>query len=343
MLAEPAFEEPKIVRILQLVVSTAFGCEKSNSAVDFRPMFSKLNAPSRLKPELQPSELPPKSAPATAPNQTKVTPGQYLKAVRERLQIGMRDVQEASMVIASEEGNENFYVSAARLTQIENEESVPSFFKLFSLCSIYGVDLNDILSRYGVNANRTRSYRTRFLPETTRLTSAEIHGFEDKVMVPVRIDPTFRFETTQLVNRVVAMWGEIPAAFLLSCNPRRHAYGYVGLADRTMFPLLRPGSLLMIDPERRRVAQEPWKNEFERPIYFVELRNGYRCAWCQVEGSRLLLIPHPVSNVAVQSFSLTTEAEILGQVVGVAMRLVPPDMSSPEPGSKLPAPTETVK
>ena len=234
-------------------------------------------------------------------------------------------------------------MSAARLTQIENEESIPSFHKLFSLCSIYGLDLNDILSRYGVNANRTKAYRTRFLPEITRTTAAEIYGFEEKVLVPVRIDPTFRWETTQLVNRVVAMWGEIPAAFLLSCNPRRHTYGYIGLTDRTMFPLLRPGSLLMIDPERRRVTQDPWRNEFERPIYFVELRDGYRCAWCQVEGSRLSLIPHPVSNAPVQSLNLATEAEILGQVVGVAMRLVPPNTSSQELGSKLPAPSEIAK
>jgi transcriptional regulator with XRE-family HTH domain len=307
-------------------------------------MFSKLNTSARLRPDAETIEKPlSKNSAVVPPPQPKVSPGQYLKAVRERLQIGMRDVQEASLVIASEESNDRFHVSAARLTQIENEESIPSFYKLFSLCSIYGLDLNDILSRYGVNANRTKAYRTRFLPEITRTTAAEIYGFEEKVLVPVRIDPTFRWETTQLVNRVVAMWGEIPAAFLLSCNPRRHTYGYIGLTDRTMFPLLRPGSLLMIDPERRRVTQDPWRNEFERPIYFVELRDGYRCAWCQVEGSRLSLIPHPVSNAPVQSLNLATEAEILGQVVGVAMRLVPPNTSSPELGSKPPAPSEIAK
>ena len=303
-------------------------------------MFSKLNSPARVKPA---TESPERPSPKTVPAEVKSPPGQYLKAVRDRLQIGMREVQDASMVIAAEEGNPNFYVSPARLTQIENEESIPSVYKLFSLCSIYGLDLNDVLGRYGVNANRTRAYRTRFLPEITRTTSAEIYGFQDKVLVPVRIDPTFRWETTQLVNRVVAMWGEIPAAFLLNSSPHRHTYGYIGLADRTMFPLLRPGSLVMIDPERRRVAQDGWKSEFERPVYFVELRNGYRCAWCQVEGSRLVLIPHPVSNVPVQSFNLTTEAEVLGQVVGVAMRLVPPNMSSQVPGSKLPAPSEIVR
>jgi len=110
-----------------------------------------------------------------------------------------------------------------------------------------------------------------------------------------------------------------------------------------MFPLLRPGSLLMIDPERRRVAQDGWKNEFDRPIYFVELRDGYRCGWCQVDGSRLTLIPHPISNVPIQSFSLASEAEVLGQVVGVATRLVPPNTSTQGPGSKLPAPTEIVR
>jgi len=272
-----------------------------------------------------------------------VTPGRYLKAVRERLQIGLRDVQDLSANIASEEGNNHFYISAARLTQIENEESLPSFHKLFSLCSIYGIDLHEILAKYGVDANRIRSYRTRLLPEVTRTASAEIHGLDEKVMIPVRIDPTFRWETTQLVNRMVALWGEIPAAFLMNCNPRRHTYGYLGLTDKTMFPLLRPGSLVMIDPERRRITAEGWRNEFDRPIYFIELRTGYRCAWCQVEGPRLTLIPHPMSNAPVQTFSLANDVEILGQVVGVAMRLVPPNLPTSDAGAKLPKADEVRK
>src|SRR5579864_4392774 len=68
----------------------AFGCGKSNSGVDFRPMFSKLNAPARLRPDTETVQKPlPKNGPAVPPPQAKVSPGQYLKAVRERLQIGM--------------------------------------------------------------------------------------------------------------------------------------------------------------------------------------------------------------------------------------------------------------
>lgn len=273
----------------------------------------------------------------------KATAGEYLKVVRERLQLGLRQVQDVSALIAAEEANDEFYISAARLTQIENEESIPSVYKLFSLCCVYGLDLHDVLCKYGLNANRVHSYRARLLPEVTRLAPADIYGVDDKVTIPVRLDPSFRWETTQLVNRMVALWGEIPAAFLLNCTQRRHAYGFVGLTDRTMFPILHPGALVMIDPERRRVTRDGWKSESDRPIYFIELREGYRCAWCQVEGSQLTLIPHATSNVPVQTFSLTSEAEVVGQVVGVAMRLVPPNSSSSELGSKPPAQSEPVK
>ncbi len=95
------------------------------------------------------------------------SPGQSLKTVRERLQIEMREVQEASMIIAAEEGNENFYISPARLAAIERDESVPNFYKLYSLCSIYGLNPNDLLSMYGVprSERRLRLRRAEHRPE----------------------------------------------------------------------------------------------------------------------------------------------------------------------------------
>jgi transcriptional regulator with XRE-family HTH domain len=266
-----------------------------------------------------------------------LTAGQFLKSVRQRLSISTREVEKASEYIASEEKNPEFYISASRLNQIENESSFPSFSKLFSLCAIYGLDFYESLCRYGVNPNRVHFYSTR-LAQTTRLVSADIHGFADKVMIPARLDPTFRLETTQLINRAVAMWGEIPAAFLLKANPRRHTYGCVGLSDSSMYPVLRPGSLLMIDTERRRI-QADCGNEFERPIYFLEFRNGYRCAWCQKEGMRVLVLAHPMSKLPIESFSLASEVEVVGQVVDVAMSLIRRDNPIAEPSPESPEPS----
>jgi len=269
--------------------------------------------------------------------------GEFLKKVRSRLQLGVREVQQASAVIASDQGNPSYYIAASRLTQIENNRSIPGVFKLFSLCAIYGLDFYDLLRRYGVDADKARSYGDRFFPEVTRPALAEVHGLEDKVPVPIRLDPSFSWETTQLVNRVVALWGAVPAAFLAQCNPHRQTYAYIGLADMTMYPLIRPGSFIMIDPERRRVTKEAWKDEFQRPIYFIELRNGYRCGWCQVDGSRLVLISHPHSGEPVRSFSLAFDADIVGQVVGVAVRLAPANKPIPEPARGFPKPIEIAK
>jgi hypothetical protein len=143
------------------------------------------------------------------------------------------------------------------------------------------------------------------------------------VKIPVRLDPSFKWERTQLINRAVALWGEIPAAFLLECNPRQHIYAYIGLEDDTMYPLLRQGSLVMVDEMLRSVATGGWNNEFERPIYLVETHDEYLCGWCRVEGSQIMIIPHPISSARVRTFNLTTEAEVIGQVVSVATRLVP--------------------
>ncbi len=253
----------------------------------------------------------------------ELTPGAYLKQIREKLGLGVRDVQQASALIAAEEENLEFYISASRLTQIENENTAPSPYKIFSLSVVYGVDFLELLSRYGLNPDRVHHYRDLLRLETTRPVAVEVHSLETKVTWPVRLDPSFNWQTTQLVNRVVAQWGEVPAALLQELNPRRHMYGYVGLSDLTMFPLIRPGAIVMIDGHRRRVLQGAWVNEFHRPIYFIELRHGYRCAWCQVSGSQITLLPHPMSPVQVESFSFPDEAEVVGQVVGVAMRLSP--------------------
>ncbi len=250
-------------------------------------------------------------------------PGKYLKELRERLGLGVRDVQKASALIAAEEKNPEFYISAARLSQIENEDSAPSVFKVFSICAIYGIDFIDILTRYGANPDRIHHYRDYLKLDTTHPVALEVRSLDTMVTLPVRLDPSFRWDTTQLLNRVVALWGKVPAVLLQELDPRHQMYGYVGMTDFTMYPLLRPGALVMIDGERRRVVQTGWANEMERPIYFIELRDGYRCGWCQIDDSRLTLIPHPMSSVATESFKFPDDAEIVGQVVGVAMRIVP--------------------
>jgi hypothetical protein len=90
----------------------------------------------------------------------------------------------------------------------------------------------------------------------------------------------------------------------------------------TLYPLIRPGSLVQIDVNQRKISSSKWKTEFDRPVYFVELRNGYVCSWCQVDRGQLTVIPHPHSHQDVRRFNYPSEAEIIGRVTGIAMRIV---------------------
>ena len=60
---------------------------------------------------------------------------------------------------------------------------------------------------------------------------------------------------------------------------------------------------------------------YERPVYFVEMRDGYTCCWCTLKGDHILLQSHPLSPVPVRVLRHPQDAEVIGQVVGVALKL----------------------
>jgi hypothetical protein len=88
-----------------------------------------------------------------------------------------------------------------------------------------------------------------------------------------------------------------------------------------MYPLLQPGSLIVVDETKRKIVSGGWSNEFERPIYFLEHREGYICGWCTLDGTRMMVQPHPASMCNPTVYTFPDEIDVIGQITGVAMRL----------------------
>jgi transcriptional regulator with XRE-family HTH domain len=266
-----------------------------------------------------------------------VRAGEQLKELRNRLGITTREVEEHSRKISESEDNEEFYVSNAWLTQIENKVSIPSIYKLFSLSIIYRIKYTDLLMLYGVDLADISKYQASTQLPNTHMVDMEVYDQDRSVSFPVRFDPGFRPEKTNLLSRMVEIWGEVPIPLIQQLDFRKTSYGYIGLEDYTLSPLLRPGSFVQIDDRQKKIQKFPWRTEFDRPIYFVELRDGYTCAWCELHGDRLTLLSHPLSQVGIRQFSYPEEAEIVGRVTGVAMRIVNyGGASSPGDSPKLP-------
>jgi hypothetical protein len=160
-----------------------------------------------------------------------------------------------------------------------------------------------------------------FAPSKTQLASRSSDA-DDRIVVPMKLRRQFKLERTNLLARLGKIWGEIPIRLIQHLDLRNGVYGFVGMSDRTMFPIIRPGSIVQIDQNQRKVLQAKWEDEDDRPIYFVELRGEFICSWCEMGDGYLSAVPHPKSKCQVRRFAYPREAEIVGRVIGVTMRLV---------------------
>lgn len=261
--------------------------------------------------------------------------GQKLKQARERLGLRYRDVEEFSSRIADRHRNGEFTIAISRLSDIENRGVVPNIYKLYSLCTIYRLDLKDVLCWYGVDLGGLPADITLVSPDRTHLVNWAADGLsmasQAHVQVPISLDPGLNLHKTTFLSRYIQSWGMLPVMLLAGLDLNAHSYGFVGVDDWSMYPVLHPGSLLLIDESRNKIAASGWTSEIDRPIYFLETREGWLCSWCSLEGDRLIAIPHPASSCAPIVYRYAEEAEVIGRVVGVAnrfdSRLRPPTRS----------------
>ena len=161
-----------------------------------------------------------------------------------------------------------------------------------------------------------------------------------KMTFPVRFDPGLNPLATNLVSRMVELWGEVPISMMQGLDLRRGRWGYIGMNDYTMFPLLRPGSLVQIDNTSKPIFSAPHRTEYDRPIYFVEHREGYFCSWCEFHKKRIVSIPHPLSGLNSREFPYPDDAMLIGRVTAVAARLVNPSTTPRANAGKQPQGTD---
>lgn len=240
--------------------------------------------------------------------------GTALRKAREQLGLTYRDVERASYDLAAQRGRPEFIVHISRLADIENHEVTPSLFKLYALAAIYHLDPREICRWYDVPFDKHFADSTHMEAPRTHLAAPP-----SSMRMPLRFDPGFDPRRTDHLTRMVERWGELEG--VLFNGHGRYFYGYIGMEDRMMDPLLKPGSLVLVDPGLRQVRDSGWNNEYECPLYFIDVRDGYRCCWCLRDGGSLSLQPHPLSPCKPEVRRLPQEADIVGQVVGVVKRL----------------------
>jgi len=246
-------------------------------------------------------------------------PGRRLKHIRETLHLTLRDVENESQLIVDRRRSAEYKLGLSRLSEIENHSVVPSIYRIYSLCAIYRQDYMEVLSWYGVTLPDLPG--DAMMIDLAATHPIQFDGNLGDINAPLNLDPGVDVKKTTFLSRMVSKWGKLPMALLNTMDAKKLRFAFIGSEDWNMYPLIQPGALITIDESRHKIVNSGWSNEFERPIYFMEHRNGFACCWCTVSDDSLVLQPHPASLCPPQVFKFPQDIDIIGQVTGVAMLL----------------------
>ncbi len=214
-------------------------------------------------------------------------------------------------------GNYEYSIGLSRLADIENRGTLPSLFRLYSLCAVYRIEFEKTLAWYGIDL-RSLAIDSSHLPLCQTYPFDLKPADQTEVEVPVG---NLDLAGTSSLSRHLQRWGRLPLGLLNGLNHSRNRYAFIGTDDWSMYPLVPPGSFVEIDTERRKILRDGWTADHDRPIYFLECRDGFKCGWCTQREGKLYVQPHPQSAEPPSVFDFPGEAEIVGQIVGIAMRV----------------------
>ena len=239
--------------------------------------------------------------------------GAKLRAARSQWQLTLREVEERSSRLSQEWGNPSYRISASWLDRVEREDRGLSATKLIVLANVYNLTPEQMLalcprtSGSPVPLDHASSPNATFLLTQGPLEEHAKRWLPEKLVVgPVPEETTLLpFEDDSL--------------------PSHYRRGIIGRRDRTLEPMIRAGSLVLIDTHKRAIAgRKEWTHEFDRPIYFLLTRNGYVSGFCELdkEAEWLTLVPHALSYESNKRWRYRKEIEVIGMVTGVFMRRV---------------------
>jgi transcriptional regulator with XRE-family HTH domain len=240
--------------------------------------------------------------------------GIQLRAARRRLGFSLREVEERSNHLGQQWGNPAYRISASWLDRVERENHGLSATKLIVLAYIYNLTTDQMLALCPGASDSPARLDQISSPNSTLLLANGPLEQHARFWLPEKLVTDPSPEDTNLLQ---SDQGVLPI---------RYRRGIIGRRDKTMEPMILAGSIVLIDTQKRAIAnRNDWVSEFDRPIYFLFTRTGYYCGFCEVDRKQewLQLVPHMLSSQPKDKrWRYRKEAEVIGTVVGMFIRRV---------------------
>jgi len=238
--------------------------------------------------------------------------GGMLRTARLAWGLSLKEVEERSVRLAEQWGKPAYRISSSWLDRVERENRDLSAAKLIVLASLYGLTIEQMLALCP-SPSEGLTVLERNAPNSTVLLNSGPVDDRAKQWLPDTIVTEAPPELTMLLPTTA---GVLPVQY------RR---GIIGQRDRTLEPMVRAGSIVLIDVTKRSIAgRKQWTHEFDRPIYFLLTHSGYVSGFCELDKDSewLTLIPHPLSYETSRRWRFKKEIEVVGTVSAVFSRRV---------------------
>jgi transcriptional regulator with XRE-family HTH domain len=237
--------------------------------------------------------------------------GAQLRLARSRTGLSLRQVEERCANLASQRGIPACRISAGWLDRVESQNRGLSAVKLFSLALVYNLTAADMLALCQNELDTPEQIVEIASPNSTLLSEGAAEQYH-RIWLPDSLLTDPPPESTMLLQ---GDQGPLPTHY------RR---GVIGRHDRTMEPMILPGSVVLIDARQRAIAKpKVWSTEYDRPVYFLYTRNGCHVGFCDLDrkGQWLRLTPHSLSvQREDRRWRYRTEVEVIGTVAALFTR-----------------------
>jgi hypothetical protein len=238
--------------------------------------------------------------------------GNKLRESRLQWQLTLREVEERSTHLAQQWENPAYRISASWLDRVEREDRGLSATKLIVLAAIYGLTADQMIALCPASSMKYKHQLDNIsTPNATLLLVPGPLEQHARYWLPDNFLADPPPEATALIPSEQGML------------PSQYRRGVIGRQDRMLEPMIRAGSIVLIDTQKRGIAsRREWTNEFDRPIYFLITRTSYVSGFCELDKDSewLTLVPHPLSYETSKRWRFRKEIEVIGTVAAVFSR-----------------------
>ena len=289
----------------------------------FRPATRKRASPAKTDIDIPPdfSELPKQTGIEMPIGRER--PSALLKEARLRAGLSFRSASKLSSEIAKTLGDDRYFASYGTLSDYEAGDKLPrQIHKLFTLSIVYSIAFGTLLRSFGIAIDDGGKIAT----------ASETNVSPGLRAAARRVPRRSKEQSHDFFESMQKQFGDLPL-FLGDALPSLSGLLHISLRDvfwvgrqaHPLHPSLQGALFVLVNRRSKKPRTFSRIPLWNHPLYLLQNRDSsYLSGSCATEGGRLVLYTYPGGPAPPQSVRRYVDAEVVGQIVGIARSLLSP-------------------